>query len=103
VTSSLPFSPSGQVTVAAVNNTSVRQPLPASINQDKQIRVINSTNGIAYARLGGSTVTAANTDIAIPAGGRDTISLGGAETHIAVFLTSGATDGNVFVQRGEGT
>ena len=55
----------GNVTIAAVNGTSVRQPLPASANQNKQIRFYNPTNGIVYFKLGDSTVAAAVTDFPV--------------------------------------
>lgn len=97
------FRPSGSANLAAVNATSVRITLPASINQDKQVRVTNPTNGVIYVKLGGSTVAAALGDYAIGAGQTDIISMMGAETHVAVFLTSGATDGAVPIARGEGS
>jgi len=104
MSSSLPFVASGNATIAAVNNTSVRAALPTSVNQDKQLKVLNTTNGVAYYKLGDSTVTAAATDTPIAAGASiGPFSMGGAETHIAIFLTSGATNGNVIVTRGEGT
>lgn len=104
MSSNLPFQPSGNVTIAMVNNTSVRQPLPTSINQDKQYRVFNSTNGVAYIKLGDSTVTASAADTPVPAGGFSPVmSMAGAETHVAAFLTSGATNGNAVVTRGEGS
>lgn len=100
--SNIVFTPSGQTTVAAVNSTSVRNALPASVNQDKQLEIFNSTNGVAYAKIGDVTVVAALSDYAIPSLGTRRISLAGAETHIAIFLTAGATNGSVNVTRGEG-
>jgi hypothetical protein len=96
------FTPAGTITIAAVNNTSVRGALPSSTNQDKQLEILNPTNGIIYVKCGDSTVAAAVTDYPIQAGGVRRIGISGAETHIAVFLTSGATNGNVFATRGEG-
>lgn len=98
------FRPDGNTVIAAVNNTSVRVALPASTNQAKQVRVVNPTNGVIHVKMGDVTVAAvgAGAETAIAAGASQILSMVGAETHICAFLTSGATNGNVYISRGDG-
>lgn len=96
-----PFIPELTITIAAVNATSVRGQLPASSNQGRQLEVTNPTNGIIWVKTGDVTVVAAIGDYPVVAGGSKRFSMRGLDTHIAVRLIAAATDGSVYVSRGE--
>lgn len=95
------FIPGATITIAAVNATSVRGALPASVNQDRTIEVTNPTNGVIWVKTGDVTVVAAIGDYPLASLGSKRFQMRGLDTHIAVRLIAAATDGNVFVTRGE--
>lgn len=99
------FSPKGIVVVAATAGASVTAHLTG---EGDGLLIQNSTNGIAYVKVGTAATVAATT----AAGGYDVVVLPGSRilvtfppfvTYAAVILGAGATAGPVFLSRGLGS
>lgn len=90
-----PFTPTGAATLS-VSSTSSRVALPSGVTV---LLVNNGAADLAF-KLGNSTVTAATTDYALPAG-RAIVLAAGANTHIAGITASGST--TLQVTAGSGT
>lgn len=98
------FSPNNSFTIAAVAATAVEAQLKGS---GETVVVQNPTNGVIFARFGAdNTVAATVNDTPILPGARAIMDIGhngGAPVFLSVFLSAGATGGNVYATRGNGS
>lgn len=96
------FSPYGSATTAvSVSSTTANGALNLPTqSMTSSVRVHNSTTAIVFIKFGNSTVTAATTDMPIPAGGVETFEISPAVTHIAGITAS--VSGTLYATTGRG-
>src|SRR5690348_3136065 len=59
---------------------------------DNQVRFHNAGTVLAFLRIDGSTVTAATTDMPLPAGAVEVLTVQGTDTYFAAITASGTAD-----------
>lgn len=100
-----PFNPADNATVTiSAGASSQSQAIKKRPTGKFQVRIHNAAATLCFYRFGDSTVTAANTDVPLPAGAVEVVTVenrdASAETHMAVILASGS--GSVYVTTGAG-
>lgn len=91
-------SPGGPVTLTVGTSTSsIQVPNP---NSEGQIRIFNSCTTTLFIKSGSSSVTAANTDMAIAPGAVEVFTIWYGNPYIAGIVNSGSCD--VYLLRGTG-
>lgn len=97
--STQPFRVVGTATIAP-STTSAQATMPTA---GEAVLIYNASTALIFVRFGGdSTVVATSTDMPIPNGATRLIHCGLAATNIAV-VSVGASSGNAYVSRGDGS
>lgn len=94
-----PFTPNGSATLA-VTDASARVALP-TVGGDQLLIFAPAANDVVFLKFGGSTVEAAETDIAIPPGFNRILTFPSNATHVAAIAASGES-GSLYITRGDG-
>jgi hypothetical protein len=96
-----PFTPLG-ATVNIAANTSTGNVALTTMNDlgGKDVRVYNAGAATVFVNFGISTVTAATTDMPVPAGAIEVITVGPAVTHAAAITSAGTA--TVYFTSGRG-
>ena len=94
--STLPFHPSGTVTIAATTTTT-----SAALTPGDTVLVYNASAAIAFVAFGNGAATATPAGYPIPPGGTRIVSIGPVVNYAAVILSAGT--GNVLFSSGTGT
>lgn len=94
----LAFSPEGDNVTVAASTTTASGALPGT--RGNQIRVYNSTAGIAFCRWTVGASSAVATDTFVSPGGTEIFSMSPFADTFSVILSTGT--GNVYAQRGFG-
>lgn len=89
----------GTVSLAATNSSS-RVALVGATDAPYQVRIYNAGPATAFLGRGDSSVTAATTNMPLPAGVVEVITLDGSVTHLAAITPSGAA--TLYFTTGEG-
>jgi hypothetical protein len=100
-----PFHPVDDATTTiAASTASVRGAIKKRPTGEFQIRIHNAAAALAFYRIGDSTVVATNTDIPLPAGALEVVTVMDSdatpETHVAAILASGT--GSIYITSGAG-
>jgi len=86
----------GTVTVAA-STTSADETITPGCHW---LRVVNTTDGVAFVKTGIGAVTATSANFPVPAEGTAILKMPSDHVTVGVILASGATSGNVYVTPG---
>jgi len=97
------FTPYGLATMAVSATTSTASGalnLPSAPHAGTTVRIHNAASVVVFIKFGDSTVTAATTNMPIPAGGTEVFQIGPSVTHIAAITASGS--GTLYATTGVG-